>query len=82
MSVSKKKSSLSDWNRVIGTVIAATRSEAGVTQEELAKLMGWHRSKVVKIESAKITMRLAELILVAKALKVDPETLFRRIVRW
>lgn len=82
MPISKKRTAVEHWNRAIGNVIAATRRDADVTQEQLANRMEWHRSTVAKIEAGEIGIKAADLILVAKALETDPEVLFRRIARW
>lgn len=78
----KKKPSLTQWNRAIGSVLSQTRRDADVSQTALANMVGWHRSKVVKIESATTSIRAAELILVAEALKIDPRQILDRILRW
>lgn len=79
---SKQKSSLSAWNRAIASVLSQTRRDADVSQAALARAMGWHRSKVVKIEAATVSIRAAEMILVAQALKIDPQKLLARVLRW
>lgn len=82
MAKSKKQASLTAWNKAIASVLSQTRRDADVSQEALAKTMGWHRSKVVKIEAASVSVRAAELILVAQALKIDPQQLLARVLRW
>jgi transcriptional regulator with XRE-family HTH domain len=53
-----------------------------MTQEVLADHLGWHRSRIAKIESGERRIDVAEFISIAKAMKVDPETLFGRVLRW
>jgi len=79
---SKKNSSVSEWNRAIASVLSQTRRDADVSQVALASMMGWHRSKVVKIEGARASILLAEAILVAQALKIDPQKFVARVLRW
>lgn len=64
------------------TVIAASRREARMTQEELANQLGWHRSRLAKIESGERRIDVPEFISIANALNVAPETLLGRVLRW
>lgn len=76
------KSLRSKEHQAVCTVIAATRRQAGLTQEQLAERLGWHRSMVAKIEAGERRVDLPEFIRIAVALKVDPEVLFGRVLRW
>jgi transcriptional regulator with XRE-family HTH domain len=76
------KSLRSPPHRAVITVIAATRREAGLTQEDLAKRLRWHRSTIAKIEAGERRVDVAEFIKIAEALKVAPELLFTRVLRW
>jgi transcriptional regulator with XRE-family HTH domain len=83
--VSKKatrKNQRERWYQIAVAVIAASRRDAGISQEQLAEKLGWSRSKVAKLEQADRRVELADFILIARALDVDPETLFRRVMRW
>ncbi|MEJ0038731.1 MAG: helix-turn-helix transcriptional regulator [Gammaproteobacteria bacterium] len=53
-----------------------------LTQEELAKRMGWSREVLSNIEQGRRALTVSDLILIARALDLDPETLFRRVLRW
>ena len=57
------------------TDLAACRREAHLTQEDLAKQLGWHRSRIAKIESGERRIDVVEFIIVARALRLDPEHL-------
>ena len=76
------KSLRSKWHRAVVTVIAASRREANMTQEDLAKRLGWHRSTLAKIEAGERRIDVPEFISVATALKVEPDVLFGRVLRW
>jgi transcriptional regulator with XRE-family HTH domain len=76
------KSLRSKWHRAVITVIAASRRDAGLTQEQLAAGIGWHRSKIAKIESGERRLDVAEFIAIAEALQVEPLTLLARVLRW
>jgi len=77
-----KKKRLLTLRRSVATVIAASRRDADVTQEQLAERLGWSRWKVAKMETGQSKIDLGELLLIADALKIDPEDLWRRVVRW
>lgn len=57
-----------------------------MTQKELADLMPawlkWDQSIVAKVETCRRRLDLVEFIEIAKALKLEPETLFARIIKW
>ena len=76
------KSMRSKRHRAVVTVIAASRREANLTQEQFADRIGWHRSKIAKIESGERRMDVAEFITIADTLKIEPATLFARVLRW
>ena len=70
------------WDRAVLAVIAASRNDSDVTQGELADRLGWTRTQVVNIEHGRRAIRASDLIMIAKALNLEPETLLRRIMRW
>jgi transcriptional regulator with XRE-family HTH domain len=76
------KSLRSKWHQAVVTVIAASRREANLTQEDLAKRLGWHRSRIAKIESGERRVDVPEFITIAGALKVEPEQLLAQVLRW
>ena len=77
-----KKAQRERWHRAAVTVLAASRRDAEIGQEALAGRLGWSRSKVAKIEAGERRIELPDFILIARALDIDPETLFRRVLRW
>jgi len=60
----------------------ASRREANLTQEQLADGIGWHRSKIAKVEAGERRLDVAEFITIAGALKVDPTILLSRVLSW
>jgi transcriptional regulator with XRE-family HTH domain len=76
------KSLRSKWHRAVVTVVAASRRDAGLTQEQLADRIGWHRSRIAKIESGERRLDVAEFITIADALKMEPATLLSRVLSW
>ena len=69
-------------HRAVVTVIAASRREAHVSQDDLAKRLGWHRSRIAKIECGERRVDVPEFITIARALSLDPELLLGRVLRW
>jgi transcriptional regulator with XRE-family HTH domain len=76
------KSLRGKWHRAAVTVLAASRHDAELTQEQLADRIGWHRSKIAKIEAGERGVDVDELILIAGGLKVEPAILFSRVLMW
>ena len=77
-----KKAVREQWHRAAVAVIAASRRDAGIKQDDLAAKLGWSRSKVAKIEAGARRIELPDFVLIARALNIDPETMFRRVMRW
>ncbi len=63
-------------------VLAATRRDKDVSQEALADRLGVSRDVVANIEAGRRRVEVSDLILIGRALDVDPEVLFRRVMRW
>lgn len=62
-------------------VLVAARKEAGVTQVELADRLGKPQPFISSIEKGVRRVDLIEFYAIARALRVDPEQLFRRVVK-
>ncbi len=69
-------------HRAVVTVVAASRREAKLTQDELAARLGWHRSRMARIESGERRIDVAEFITIAEALQIEPAALLARVLRW
>jgi DNA-binding XRE family transcriptional regulator len=70
------------WNAIAATVLCGTRGELKVSQQELADRLGWTRNMVANLESGRRTFRLSDIFLIAEALRIGPEILFFRMIRW
>ncbi len=71
-----------ELNRAVIAAVSSTRKDVDVTQAGLAEQMAWSREIVSNIEQGRRDVSVADLVLIARALDVDPEKLFRRILRW
>ena len=69
-------------DRIIIAVLKASREDLDVSRAELASRLGWKPEQVAELEIGRRIVRAADVILIARALKIDPETLFRRVLRW
>lgn len=54
-----------------GLNVKFARMKKGLTQEQLADLMGIHLTYIAKIETGKINMSLGKILEIAKILKID-----------
>lgn len=76
------KSLRSPIHVAVVSVLVATRREAGVTQEDLARRLGWHRSRIAKIESRERRIDVPEFIAIAAALLIPAPILCARVLSW
>jgi transcriptional regulator with XRE-family HTH domain len=79
---SKKSRTRVDWERAVVAVIKASREDADLSREELAKRLGLTYSQIVNIENNRRQVGLIDFIMLADAIDVDPVALFERIARW
>lgn len=72
---------LEAYRAAAATVITGLRREARLTQEELARRLGWNRRRIAGIEAGR-RVELPELFALATALRMDPILLIVRIRIW
>lgn len=73
---------LDQYSRALRATLAATRKDKQRTQAETAELMCWTTLQVVNVERGRRALSVPELIVLSKELNVDPEMMFRRILKW
>ena len=73
---------LERWSAAAATVIAASRKDAGFTQTGLAEALGVKRSVIARLEAGERPLRFAEFMVLARVLKVSPEALLARVLKW
>jgi DNA-binding XRE family transcriptional regulator len=78
----KKQAQRERWNRAVVAVWSATRRDLDLTQQNVADKLGWSRDTVAALEAGRRKIEVSDVILFALAVGVDPETLFRRVLRW
>lgn len=60
-----------DHRSAVAKTVRDWRSEAGLNQDEVAKLLGWSLSKVVRIETAQVSLTVDDAKALAKAYRQD-----------
>ena len=68
--------------RIIVAVLKASREDLDISRAELADRLGWKTAQIAELEIGRRIVRASDLILIAKALKIEPDALLRRILRW
>ena len=69
-----------DKQATVGKCLAQARTNAKVTQVELARRLGKAQSFVSSYEAGQRRIDLLEFLLIAEALKADPKQLFARVI--
>lgn len=74
------KSVFTDAYRELLGLLVETRKAAGVTQVELAERLGRPQPFVSYFERGERRVDVVEFVAIARALGIDPEVLFTRLV--
>lgn len=69
-------------HRTLIAVLTASRKETGLTQREVAVRLRRPQSYLAKIESGERRLDVIEFVELARALRVNPQKLFERFLRW
>jgi ribosome-binding protein aMBF1 (putative translation factor) len=67
--------------KIVGACLAAARRRANVTQQELAARLGKPQSFVSEYERGQRRVDVVELLVISRALGLDPLDLFAEIAR-
>jgi transcriptional regulator with XRE-family HTH domain len=73
---------IQQWRRSVRAAIQSTRKDKNLTQEEIAERMCWTQDIVSNVEAGRRDISVSEFIVLANEMGVEPETMFRRVVRW
>jgi hypothetical protein len=68
--------------RAIRAVLGASRQDLDVSQRQLAGKLGWTRNVIANLETGRRGLSLADFVLIARELHIEPERLLLRILRW
>ncbi|MGF0540391.1 helix-turn-helix domain-containing protein [Agrobacterium sp. ES01] len=66
--------------QVLRAILRDARLNAGVTQQQLAEKLGKPQSYVAKVEGGERRIDVNEFIAFARAIDIDPTTLFRSVL--
>lgn len=75
------RSVFTDSYKALLELLIATRKRAGITQVELAGRLGRPQPFISYIERGERRIDVIEFIVIAKALDVDPRTVFDELMR-
>ena len=73
------KSVFTETYRRFVKMLVEARTDAGVTQVELAELLGWQQTDISKVERAERRLDIAEFLQFAEALKIDAPEFVKRL---
>ena len=69
--------------RIVALVLVAARKERNLSQAELAERLQITRNTIANIESCRRrAVSLVDILMIARALQMQPEVLIWRILRW
>jgi transcriptional regulator with XRE-family HTH domain len=70
------------WERKIIAVLKASREDVDVKRKELAEALGYTVNQIANLEYGRRDLRVFDLIMIAAELRIEPEALLRRILKW
>jgi transcriptional regulator with XRE-family HTH domain len=73
---------IAQWDASVRTTIQASRKDKGLNQEVSAERMGWTVDILSNVESGRRAITVSEFIVLAKQMGVEPEVMFRRVLKW
>lgn len=73
---------LSQWSKSARQAIQGSRKDVGLNQEVVSERMGWTIDVLSNVEAGRRKITIEEFIVLAQQMGVDPETMFRRVMRW
>lgn len=68
-----------DVPKIVGEQIVVFRKLRGLTQTELAEMVGKDRQYLYKIEKGRVTPNIVTLSIIASALKISLSELFEKV---
>lgn len=74
-----KKSIYSDKSKELQELLIKARTDAGLTQQQLAKKLGKHQSFVAKYEGGERRLDMVEFIEICTLIGVDATKIMKRI---
>lgn len=73
---------LKQWDETVQYVIQSSRKQRKLSQPVVADRMAWTVDIVSNVEKGRRAITVSEFIVLAHELGVDPEVMFRRVMKW
>jgi transcriptional regulator with XRE-family HTH domain len=73
---------IEQWELAARNALQVSRKDKKLSQREVAERMSWTVDIVSNIEKGRRKITLAEFIVFARQCDIDPQQLFRRVLRW
>jgi plasmid maintenance system antidote protein VapI len=79
---SAQRKVLQRWRRTVGAVIGSSIRDSDRKQVHVARTVGMSENMLSEIVQGHRKTEMAEIVLIAKAINVDPLVLIRRMLNW
>ncbi len=71
---------ISQWRRAVQAAIQISRKDRKLSQAAVAERMAWTPDIMGNVENGRREITVAEFIVLAKQMGLDPEVMFRRVL--
>jgi plasmid maintenance system antidote protein VapI len=79
---SAQRKVLQRWRKTVGAVIGSSIRDSDRKQVHVARTVGMSENMLSEIVQGHRKTEMAEIVLIAKAIHVDPLVLIRRMLNW
>ena len=79
---SAQRKVLQRWRKTVGAVIGSSIRDSDRKQVQVARIVGMSENMLSEIVQGHRKTEMGELVLIAKAINVDPLVLIRRMLNW
>jgi len=79
---SAQRKVLQRWRKTVGAVIGSSIRDSDRTQVHVARTVGMSENMLSEIVQGHRKTEMGEIVLIAKAINVDPLVLIRRMLNW
>ena len=73
---------IEQWDKAVRYAVQVSRKDKRLSQETVADRMAWSVDVMANMEQGRRDITVAEFIVLAQQIGVDPETMFRRVVKF
>jgi plasmid maintenance system antidote protein VapI len=79
---SAQRKVLQRWRKTVGAVIGSSIRDSDRKQVQVARMVGMSENMLSEIVQGHRKTEMGEIVLIAKAINVDPLVLIRRMLNW